>query len=789
LVDSTSDLVIENAGEGNDIVFASVDYTIGPNIETLGRLVSGDAVVIGGAGDDLYLVDSTSALVNENPGEGNDTVYTLVDYTIGPNIEELVLFEGAGSINGSGNSLNNLLVGNSGHNVLDGKGGDDTMIGGAGSDWYYVDSTGDVVTENPDEGFDGLVHWDWVFASFDYTLGPTIEGLVLMEGAGNINGVGNDLNNGLQGNSGNNTLIGGLGDDSLNGGDGLNDSGGDDTLIGGAGNDSYVVDSTSDLVTENPGEGFDVVYASLDYILGPNIEQLSLFGTGNINGVGNNLNNALQGNSGNNTLIGGDGDDSLNGRGGDGLWGSGGDDTLIGGAGNDWYHVDSTSDLVIENPDEGTDNVLASLDYTLGPNIENLWLLDEGGINGSGNDLDNSLTGNYRDNVLNGGLGNDTLWGRGGDDTFVFAAGEADGDEVLDFQDSLLFVGFGTAAGGATFTQIGTTNQWQIHSGLDGHNEVITLLMDGRGVSVHASDYVFQDATDNAAPVATGESYSTNEDEALNSAAAGVLLNDTDADNDFLTAVLVSGVQHGTLALNANGSFSYTPDANYNGPDSFTYKAFDGGANSDVATVSLTVNAVNDAPVALADAYRTAFRTTLTIDAATGVLQNDRDVDGNPITAELVIPTAHGMLTLTADGSFSYVPDANYHGTDSFVYHATDGAVDSNDVTVQINVAARNVSTTRDFNGDGKSDILLQHDSGLPVIWTMDGATVTNSSALPNPGEPAWHVVAAADFNGDGKSDILLQHDNGLPSIWTMDGTTFTTDAALPNPGSDWHLL
>jgi hypothetical protein len=75
------------------------------------------------------------------------------------------------------------------------------------------------------------------------------------------------------------------------------------------------------------------------------------------------------------------------------------------------------------------------------------------------------------------------------------------------------------------------------------------------------------------------------------------------------------------------------------------------------------------------------------------------------------------------------------------------------------------------------------------VIWTMDGATVTNSSALPNPGEPEWHVVAAADFNGDGKSDILLQHDNGLPSIWTMDGTTFTTDAALPNPGSDWHLL
>ena len=118
----------------------------------------------------------------------------------------------------------------------------------------------------------------------------------------------------------------------------------------------------------------------------------------------------------------------------------------------------------------------------------------------------NTLVGNSGDDILDGGGGLDQLTGNGGNDTFVFAAGEADGDAVVDFTgngalagDSFRFVGFSTAAGGGTFTQIGAT-QWQIHSGLDGHNEVITLL---NGASVHASDYVFQDATGNSAPVAT----------------------------------------------------------------------------------------------------------------------------------------------------------------------------------------------------------------------------------------------------------------------------------------------
>src|SRR5438309_3101270 len=106
--------------------------------------------------------------------------------------------------------------------------------------------------------------------------------------------------------------------------------------------------------------------------------------------------------------------------------------------------------------------------------------------------------------------------------------------------------------------------------------------------------------------------------------APGVLGNDTDAEGDPLTAILVSGPSHGTLALNANGGFTYTPAANYNGLDSFSYKANDGGLDSNVATVTITIIPVNDAPVASNNSYSTNEDVPLTVNAP-GVLGNDTD--------------------------------------------------------------------------------------------------------------------------------------------------------------------
>jgi VCBS repeat-containing protein len=132
-----------------------------------------------------------------------------------------------------------------------------------------------------------------------------------------------------------------------------------------------------------------------------------------------------------------------------------------------------------------------------------------------------------------------------------------------------------------------------------------------------------------------------------------------------LTAVGVNGPAHGTLALNADGSFTYTPEANFVGFDSFTYKASDGSLFSDVVTVTIKVNAVNHAPVANQDSYTVNMETRLDV-AAAGILANDTDRDNNALTATLVSGVAHGTLSLSADGSFSYTPATNFIGTDSF---------------------------------------------------------------------------------------------------------------------------
>jgi VCBS repeat-containing protein len=191
-------------------------------------------------------------------------------------------------------------------------------------------------------------------------------------------------------------------------------------------------------------------------------------------------------------------------------------------------------------------------------------------------------------------------------------------------------------------------------------------------------------------PVAGDDAFSVAEDAILSVVAPGLLANDSDADGDPLTAVLASAPANGSLTLNADGSFSYDSDADFNGSDSFTYRANDGIGDSNVATVTITVNPVNDAPVAIAEGYAVDQDTTLDV-AAAGILANDSDVDGDPLTAVLVTATSDGGLTLNSDGSFTYVPNTGFFGSDSFTYRANDGTVDSNVATVSITVNAGSV--------------------------------------------------------------------------------------------------
>ena len=428
VVDDGWDVTVELAGEGDDTVQSSTGYSLGAEVENL--TLAGTAALVGhgnalgnrilgnsganelygyegndslegaagndrmegGTGDDTYVLDVSGDTVVEFAGEGIDTVRIGLTYTLGANVENLVL-TGTTAINGTGNGLGNILTGNGAANLLNGAAGADTLRGGAGNDTYVVDSTGDVVAENAAEG-DDLVQ-----ASVSHALGANVERLVLT-GTAAINATGNALANTLVGNPGANRLDGGTGND---------------TLRGGAGNDTYVVDATGDSVTELAGEGIDLVQAGITHALSAEVENLTLTGTGAINGTGNALGNVITGNSGNNSLSGGAGNDLLDGQ--------AGNDTMVGGTGNDTFVVGVSTDVVTEAAGEGVDTVLSAVTYTLGTNVENLVLTGTTAINGTGNTVANAITGNSGNNSISGGAGNDSLDGGAGADSLVGGTG------------------------------------------------------------------------------------------------------------------------------------------------------------------------------------------------------------------------------------------------------------------------------------------------------------------------------------------------------------------------------
>jgi hypothetical protein len=218
----------------------------------------------------------------------------------------------------------------------------------------------------------------------------------------------------------------------------------------------------------------------------------------------------------------------------------------------------------------------------------------------------------------------------------------------------------------------------------------------------------------NDPPVAVNDSYNAPAGGALSVAAPGVLANDLDVDGDVLTAVLVSGPTNGTLTLNANGSFVYTPNAGYTGPDSFRYRASDGALTSNIATVNLVVNHV---PVALPDVYVTNKQAVLAItNPAQGVLANDTDADGNPLTAVLVSGPANGTLTFNPNGTFTYTPTGTFTGVDTFRYKVNDTFFDSNTVTVTIRVNSPPTANADTYTTKTKTPLTI----GAPGVLAND---------------------------------------------------------------------
>ncbi|MBS7791698.1 hypothetical protein KTR66_16965 [Roseococcus sp. SDR] len=297
--------------------------------------------------------------------------------------------------------------------------------------------------------------------------GPVLEVVASAVTALSLDGSALGAGTGLlvTGSAGNDSLVGGAGDDVLRGGLGA------DQLEGGLGDDRFDVDQLADTTVEAAAAGYDRVMASVDWVLGGNIERLTLRPGAAVAGTGNALDNRLDGNANDNLLDGGDGADRLygmagadtliGGEGADALVGGLGADSLVGGAGDDTYHVDDAGDVVVEQAGGGYDRVVATLDHVLGAEVEWLSLVGLADLDGTGNGGANRLDGNAGANRLDGADGNDVLYGNGGADTllggggadvliggagsddltggadadrFIFrTAMDADGDVILDF--------------------------------------------------------------------------------------------------------------------------------------------------------------------------------------------------------------------------------------------------------------------------------------------------------------------------------------------------------------------
>ena len=191
-------------------------------------------------------------------------------------------------------------------------------------------------------------------------------------------------------------------------------------------------------------------------------------------------------------------------------------------------------------------------------------------------------------------------------------------------------------------------------------------------------------AVTDSAPLAANNAYSMTSGGTLSETTTptGVLGNDIDADGDTLTAILVTNVQHGTLSLAGNGTFTYTPAPGYYGTDSFTYEANDGAEMSNIATAVFDVAEI--APVADEFTFTLSHDSVLTTTAANGVMASY--AGGDTVTVSLVSGVRDGALSLNSDGSFTYTPAAGFYGTDSFAYQLSDGLRTSGITSVTLNV-------------------------------------------------------------------------------------------------------
>ncbi len=645
---------------------------------------------IAGAGD--INGDGFDDLIFGAPGTAGESVYPGVSVVVFGKAKGFTAVVDAGALDG----LNGFVI-------EDAEFGDES---GAA-----VSSAGDV---NGD-GFDDLL----VGAPRGY--GPSYSRtgdsyIIFGRDTGAVSQLGDAGDNTLIGTGGRDVLIGGLGNDFLTG------AGSSDVLIGGAGDDILNV-ANARFGRADGGAGVDTLRVAgagqvLDFVvLGDqhvsDIEGIDLAGGNSTLGLNALAVRALSSTS--NSL------------------------RVTGGAGNllalsDVGWVSTAIDANTVTLQKGFAEIVVDRDFAV-----SAVNLDPVGVNEAFTTIEETaLTGNV---LIDNGGGPDT---------------DADGDVLI-----IATTPFTDVANGALVLNEDGTFIYTPDIDFFGVDSFIYTVLDGKGGSGTATVSITVTNV-NDAPVAGDDAFSTNEDVALSGT---VLSNDTDVDLDTLTVVTtpVTGVANGVLALNANGTFTYTPNANFNGADSFVYTVLDGNGGTDTATVTLTVNPVNDAPVAGDD----AFSTNEDVALSGTVLSNDTDVDLDTLTVVTtpVTGVANGVLALNANGTFTYTPDVGFSGSDSFVYRLLDGNGGTDTATATITVVGVNVAPVA-------ADDAFASVQGAAVVGNVLAA---NGSGPDTDADGDTLVVATTPVLGPSNGGVEIKGNGAF--IYTPDSEFFGTDS------------
>ena len=600
---------------------------------------------------------------------------------------------GAGHDNLYGQSGDDEITGGLGTDVIDGGAGSDTIDGGAGLDKAIYSCNKDDYQIQILENHTTITH----IASGEVDTLRNVETVVFADQ--DIELPSSKVEGGTQ----DDAIVGGESSDIIDGGggrDNLKGLGGDDTLLGGDGEDCLHGDDGSDSLSG--GEGNDVLF-------------------------GNDDNDTLHGGAGNDKLYGGLGADSL--------LGGEGDDYFVGGAGADSFDGGTGSDTVVYTASSDGVRVdlsgsSTSVDGDTFDSVENV----------KGSFFDDTIIGSSSNNYLNGLEGNDVIEGHEGDDTLIGGSGT---DVLTGGAGADVFV-IEKAAGAQTtvadfvsehedkidvsaFTEIESYTRFKSLMTQDGDNIAVdmgdgqTLFLNNTDIdSLDFHDFIVPDNW-NEPPVISEaiDLGSVSEDGSLIIAVADLLANASDVDGDSLSVSnLIVSEGNGSLADNGDGTWTFTPDGDWNGSVGLSYDVTDGELST-AATAGVTVTAVNDAPVTTNVAIGSVLSDSSIVFAAEQILTETSDVDSESLNlSNLTLTSGSGTLSDNGDGTWTYTAPSGWTGTISLSYSVGDGVLEtSGSATIEVVDTGSGSNVVQGSSGDDT----IQGSDGNDMLLAGDG--------------------------------------------------------------------